>query len=405
MSAVIPRRHPAAPSRVPIGVDAFARVLRIRPVTEVEFARLGEALTEGDPLMDDVVEKMIEGAGVGALRPMFEQALEHGIDSVPDAPDFLRSFFEVIEDTPDWVDADRLEVAAQTMNGGGCDGLYIARDVALVGGYAFSGFNQTLLRTGALEKGSNTRFAETSQWALDVIADGGLRKHGVGYRSTLRVRFIHSLVRRHVAAMDDWDSTQWGLPINQTDMAATIVGSLIAPMVGGLGMGLINTPSEYRAVAHLTRYVGWLMGVADEFLPADFRDGIRILHHTSAALSTPDETSAQLARPMAEDPMSWNYPFFEQARRRIAKSQHLSISAFFLGRSAMRTLGLPTRTLPWYPILRVPVNLARSIAALLPGGRLRASARGRDQQLRFMRTMEETPVTIGETTHLSQHAA
>ena len=405
MSAVIPRRHPDAPSRVPIGVDAFARVLRIRPVTEVEFARLGEALTEGDPLMDDVVEKMIEGAGVGALRPLFEQALEHGIDSVPDAPDFLRSFFEVIENTPDWVDADRLEVAAQTMNGGGCDGLYIARDVALVGGYAFSGFNQTLLRTGALEKGSNTRFAETSQWALDVIADGGLRKHGVGYRSTLRVRFIHSLVRRHVAAMDDWDSTQWGLPINQTDMAATIVGSLIAPMVGGLGMGLINTPSEYRAVAHLTRYVGWLMGVADEFLPADFRDGIRILHHTSAALSTPDETSAQLARPMAEDPMSWNYPVFEQARRRIAKSQHLSISAFFLGRSAMRTLGLPTRTLPWYPILRVPVNLARSIAALLPGGRLRASARGRDQQLRFMRTMEETPVTIGETTHLSQHAA
>lgn len=405
MSAVVPQRHPDAPRPVPVGVDAFARVLRIRPVTEEQFTRLGEGLTEGDPLMDDVVEKMIAGAGVRAVRPLFERALESGIDAVPDAPEYLRSFFEIVERTPNWVDHGRLEVAAHTMNSGGCDGLYIARDVALVGGYAFSGFNQTLLRTGALEKGSNKRFAETSQWALDVIADGGLRKNGAGYRSTLRVRFIHSLVRRHVAEMEDWDPSQWGLPINQTDMAATIVGSLIAPMVGGLGMGLVNAPSEYQAVAHLTRYVGWLMGVADEFLPADFRDGIRILHHTSAALSTPDETSAQLARPMAADPMSWNYPRYQQTRRRIARSQHLSISAFFLGRSAMRTLGLPTRTLPWYPILRTPVNLARSLAKLFPGGRIRASTRGREQQVRFMQTMQDSPVTIGETTHLSTHAA
>lgn len=405
MNAVIPRRHPDSPQRVPSGVDAFARVLGIKPVTERGFERIGEALTEGDPLMDEVVEKMIDGAGVGALRPLFEQALEFGIDAVPDAPEFMRSFFETIEQTPAWVDHDLLEIAALTMNSGGADGLYVARDVALVGGYAFSGFNQTLLRTGALEKGSNTRFAETSQWALDVIADGGLRLHGVGYRSTLRVRFIHSLVRRHVVAMDDWDSDEWGLPINQADMAATIVGSLIAPMVGGLGMGLFNTPREYRAVAHLTRYVGWLMGVADEFLPVDFRDGIRILHHTSAALSTPDETSAQLARPMAQDPLTWNYPRFQEIRRRIAQSQHLSISAYFLGRSAMRTLGLPTRTLPWYPIVRIPLNSARSIAKLLPGGLARASARGRAEQQRFMITMQDSPVTIGDTTHLSQHAA
>ena len=61
---------------------------------------------------------------------------------------------------------------------GGADGMYIARDVALLGGYQFSGFNQTLLRTGALEKGSNQRFAETMQWALDVVDAGGLDKFG-----------------------------------------------------------------------------------------------------------------------------------------------------------------------------------------------------------------------------------
>ncbi|GAB18762.1 hypothetical protein GOEFS_064_00010, partial [Gordonia effusa NBRC 100432] len=136
-----------------------------------------------------------------------------------------------------------------------------------------------------------------------------------------------------------------------------------------------------------------------------FRDSIRVLAHTSAALSTPDETSPQLARPMVEDPLSWNYRHFPQLRRRIARSQHLSMSAFFLGSRAMAQLGLPTRVLPWYPMLRIPVNTIRSAAALLPGGRLRASRVGRRSQERFMVTMLEAPATIGESTQLAHHAA
>ena len=84
----------------------------------------------------------------------------------------------------------------------------MARDVVLIGGYMFSGFNQTLLRTGALEKGSNQRFAETSQWAIDVISVDGLASNGVGYQSTLRVRLIHSMVRKHVAALPDCGMSQ-----------------------------------------------------------------------------------------------------------------------------------------------------------------------------------------------------
>ncbi|GAB20240.1 hypothetical protein GOEFS_106_01380, partial [Gordonia effusa NBRC 100432] len=266
MSARIPQRHPAGPCRIPAGVATFSRLLGIRGPDAAQFRRLGEALTEGDPLMDELVGWMIE-AGMKSTRPLFEQALARGIDSVTNAPAPLREFFAIVEDTPSWVDPAKLRLGAQTMNSGGADGLFIARDVALLGGYSFSGFNQTLLRTGALEKGSNKRFAETSQWALDVIADGGLELFGAGYRSTLRVRLIHSLVRRHVVDLPDWDSERWGLPINQTDMAATLVGALVAPMVGGLGIGLVNKPSEYSAVGHLARYVGWLMGVDDEFLP------------------------------------------------------------------------------------------------------------------------------------------
>ncbi|MFM9378043.1 oxygenase MpaB family protein [Gordonia sp. VNK21] len=400
-----PKRFPAEPLPVAGGMRLIGRLLGVAPAPSAdEFRRLGELLYAGDPEMDELVEWMLE-AGVAATKPLFQRALTEGIAAVPDAPEPLRAFFATYETLPDWVEPEKLALAAQVMRCGGADGLYIARDVALIGGYQYSGFNQTLLRTGALEKGSNARFAETSQWALDVIHPDELRPLGRGYRSTLHVRFIHSMVRRHVEAMPDWDDHEWGLPINQTDMAATLVGALVAPSVGGIGMGLINRPREYEAVAHLTRYVGWLMGVRDDLLPHSFRDALRILIHTSSALAIPDETSKLLARPMADDPRQWHYDRAPQLHRRIARSQHLSITAGFLGPRAMRTLGLNPFVLPWYPALRLPINLMRSIAKLRPGGLTLAAERGAAESEVFMRTMAGDPVAIGDSAHVAHHAA
>ena len=387
MNVAIPTRHPDRPRAVPGGIRLSASLLGLGLPTSEQWRNLGEHLTVGDEPMDRLVEWMFV-EGIDRTRPMFDRALAHGIDSVPDAPEPLRAFFVRIEAVPDWVDADLLRRGQRALRAGGADGMYVARDVSLLGGYQFSGFNKTLLRTGALEKGSNTRFAETNQWALDVIADGELIPHGVGYQSTIRVRLIHAFVRRHVSAMADWRADEWGLPVNQTDMAATLVGALIAPPLGAMGMGLLTAPADLDAIAHVTRYVGWLIGVDDEWLPHSFRDGIRVLYHTVTALSNPDESSKQLAMPMVNDPLKWHYRTIPGLRRRIARLQHLSITSGYLGPRAMRTLGLPAYVPPWYPLMRIPINLTRSVAALcLPGGRDRAAVRGARQQKAFLRTI------------------
>jgi hypothetical protein len=127
--------------------------------------------------------------------------------------------------------------------------------------------------------------------------------------------------------------------------------------------------------------------VQDEWLPRSFRDGIRILYHTLTALAAPDESTKQLAVPMAEDPMAWHYRNLPALRRRIARAQHLSVTSGFLGPRAMRSLGL-AYVPPWYPLLRIPVNVTRSMAALtLPGGMSRADNRGRREQEALLRTM------------------
>ncbi|WP_280215584.1 oxygenase MpaB family protein [Nocardia cyriacigeorgica] len=407
MASTIPARHPDAPQTVPgLGLAPFARALGVRKPTPAQFDELGAALTIGDRPMDELVDWMYRG-GMAETRPLFERVLRQGIDGVPEAPAPLRDFFEYVEAVPEWVDWEKIRRAELVFGLGGRDGLYVARDMSLLGGYLASGFNQTLLRTGALEKGPAKRFAETTQWAMDVTSTNGMRPLGLGYRSTVHVRMVHSMVRRHIAAQPDWRGEQWGLPINQTDMAATIIGALIAPMIGAIGMGGVVTPRDAEAVAHFTRYVGWVMGVEERFLPKDFRDSVRILYHTMTAITNPDETSPQLALPMRDEPLHWHYEHLAGPRRRIARSQHLSIATMLLGPDAMKKLGLPAYTLPWYPMLRAPINFARTVwARAVPGQFERSAARGRAAQIAFIRTLTgaETAV-IGDSARGIHHAA
>lgn len=396
MNSRIPTRHPDRPRAVPAGVRLMAMALGVRGPSPQQWRRLGEQLTVGDEPMDRLVDWM-SSTSVTQARSLFERALVDGIGNLPDAPEPLREFFIGVETAPDWVDWEMVRRGQRALRRGGADGMYIARDVSLLGGYQFSGFNKTLLRTGALEKGSNRRFAETMRWAMDVIDDGGLDPFGVGYRSTLRVRLIHALVRRHVAGMPDWRADDWGLPVNQTDMAATLVGALVAPPAGAIGMGILHAPSDLDAIAHLTRYVGWLIGVDEEWLPRSFRDAIRVLFHTLTALSNPDESTRQLAVPMVDDPLAWHYRTLPWLRRRLAWAQHMSVTSGFLGPRAMRALGLPTYMPPWFPLVRLPINVARSVAALArPGGLDRSARRGQREQEALLRTIiGDDEATIG----------
>src|SRR5690606_25342712 len=137
-----------------------------------------------------------------------------------------------------------------------------------------------------------------------------------------------------------------------------------------------------------------------------FRDSIRVLYHTLGALAEPDESSRQLAMPMADDPLTWHYDSLPVVRRRLARAQHLSITSGFLGPRTMRALGLKPH-LPWYPALRLPMNLARSAAAVaLPGGLVRATARGEREHRALMRTIiGDDEATIGASAEQVSHVA
>lgn len=365
------------------------RLLLGRPLapTAEEYAAACDDLRVGDPAMDAVVAWMQE-VGMASGRALFMRAVRDGVDTIPDCPQALRVFFDGLRQPPRWIDHDAIQDGVRFVQGVGEHANWVLRDLALMGGYLMSGFNQSLVKTGALDKGTSRRVAETGTWWMHCTESDVDQPFSAAWQSTLHVRLVHALVRQHLARQPDWDTDHWGVPLCQTDMVATYLGFSVA-MLGGLRkLGLPVTPRESRGVMHLWAYVGWLMGVSPDWLARSEQEGIVRLYHTVLTQSPPDETSRQLGHALSREPLQRHFAHFQSLQRWLAYHRHLSVSRYFLNAKQMRQLGLPDGILPWYPVLTLPARVGRySLMRLLPPLRERLQRRGRAEQAAALRTL------------------
>ncbi|RJF88822.1 DUF2236 domain-containing protein [Oleomonas cavernae] len=406
-AARIPSRHGVRAAEARVATARLKLVIRRDPEpTPDEWRRIGEALDRSDPVADALVDWMAE-MGMGPARALFEQALEHGIETVPDAPAPLRDFFRVVDARPDWLDNGLLARGATACQLCGNTGSQVLRDGALMGGYQASGLNRVLVMTGALEKGAGKRIAETSTWWMACTATGGMARFGVGFKLTLRVRLVHAIVRRHVGNRPDWNRARDGVPINQMDMAATQLAFSALFLIGVRTLGTLLSREDGLGVMHLMRYSGWLMGIEEAFLPQDEQSGRALLYQMALSLTDPDEAGRSLARALLDEPLSRPYRFLPSLRRHYERERNLSINRFFLGGRAMRALGLPWRPIPWYPLLAAPLNALRFLVGNRSlSARLRTAEAGRIRQQAWIDSLvgRADHKIGGAVTHITEHA-
>ena len=140
-----------------------------------EYDSVVDALWDGDLAMDSLVEWMF-AYGPKPARELIQRALDEGLDSIENCPKEISDFFKPLETPPEWVDQQLLIEGAQFIHGTGMTSTYVLRDLALMGGYLLSGFNQSLVMTGALNKGTSRRVAETGKWWMDCTEPGDLSR-------------------------------------------------------------------------------------------------------------------------------------------------------------------------------------------------------------------------------------
>lgn len=350
-----------------------------------KFARIHEV---DQHLLDRIGRRMFARDEVGAalVRGMrrdrddpervtmkqFHRALAHGIDAVPDAPAALREFFAVVDTVPDWVDRDLLEKGARAFRRMGRTRNDVLLQLSLIGGYRFGGPPDLLVETGGLT-GSTAmrRLGETQKWGTAVGEPGGMRRNGDGFKLTVHVRAMHALVNDRFENNGRWDIEHWGLPINQTDQAATLGLFNGTLLLGVRALGYTVSRDESRAVMHLWKYVGWLMGVDEEWLFDSEREQHRFNYHVVLVQDDVTPAGADLSRALVDGQRTLDYGRFSRVRGAYERLRLLSMLRFFLGEQGLHDLGLPV-TPPWAVVPVVATNIVKSqvLKRSAPGRRL-----------------------------------
>jgi hypothetical protein len=329
-----------------------------------------EALKAGLLRRDELAARLVRAVRVdhAVTMPQFRQALERGIDSVPDAPAALREFFAVVETRPDWVDDDLLEQGARASRRIGPDGQDILAYGSLLGGYRTAAGLEPLVRSGRLAgRDALRRVGETGAWWLGCTSPGGMARDGEGWRLSVHVRAMHGFVNHQLERASDWDWDLRGVPINAVDQAATIGTFSTSYLLHARLLGIRVSRSDARAIMHLWSYAGWLMGVEPQWLPHDEKVGRRVLYQFVSSDPGPDENGRVLATALME--MTDHYAEGGRVARWWRRERGLSMATVLVSPRGMRELGLARRP-PWFPAYRFVANVFWShLVGRLPGGR------------------------------------
>ncbi|MFJ3671474.1 oxygenase MpaB family protein [Streptomyces sp. NPDC090106] len=370
------RVEPSARTTSPVG-----HPVRFRETEDVNL-RLGRPLrlllgrrgTVDSSLLDTIGNRLMtrDEAGAALARALrmadtthpdrvtmrqFRHALAHGIEAVPQAPAPLREFFATVDPVPDWVDFDLLNEGGEVSRRFGPNAADALMELALIGSYRFRGATDVLVRTGGLAGDSALRrLAETQQWAIAVNGHDAMRRDGAGFRLTVHVRLMHALVNHQVEADGQWDTARLGLPVNRSDMAATLGLFNAVQLLGVRLLGVRVTRAESRALMHLWKYIGWLIGVDEDWLCDSERDQHRLNYHLLLTQSYGGAAGPSLATAIVEAQGALHFARFAGLRRAYTRARLLSMLRYFLGRRGVRDLGLPV-ALPW----AVPPLMAANI--------------------------------------------
>jgi hypothetical protein len=195
-------------------------------------------------------------------------------------PEDVRAYMKAASMLPPWRD-DRLIAEAESffLLYGLASSTLLAC-ASLPECYVMKHGTEVLAYTKFLQVEPARRIRETAQMVMDVMCPGGLRPGGRGVRATMKVRVMHAIVRHMVLhdpasranPQDPALRAKFGRPINQEDMAYTLMTFSYVVIRGFATMGYRMTDAQRDGYVHCWNVVGYLMGIDERLLPLRFAD-------------------------------------------------------------------------------------------------------------------------------------
>lgn len=295
---------------------------------------------KADPFADDTVAFFMANNKEAAVNHLF-RAIVTNSDKMPEGthPN-IADFFNQSATLPDWADKDLLTLGQQIYVRHGLPIAMLLFYKSLPECYTGAKGAEVLIHSNRLNErfGSQNamarRLAETGLFIYNAMMPGGMEIDGKGIRAAQKVRLIHAVIRYFIKK-HGWDTEKMGEPINQEDMAGTLMAFSALVLEGLEILGIDFDDLEREAYIHCWRVIGHIMGVDADLIPVNAKDALALGH----AIIDHQKASSKAGHSLTQALLVFcnhKAPFF------IHKDFHINMMNILMGDDLSKTLGLPT---------------------------------------------------------------
>jgi len=267
----------------PAGYGLKTSAAAFAPFSE-HIDRWNDAEWEGDLIGDklaDWMKSLPEGEG----RALFEQALERGIDSIEQPPQAMCDFFEQVDATPQHFDMASVQRGADLLARLSPPMHYLANTSLIWVSSTVGPVSRMVGATGRFfdVENSLSRFVETSSYVVgDVSSADVFQRFSRSTKTGVRVRLMHSLIRRQVVTVGDKDIMDYENRGHPMSMRVSMTGGMMFSLFclwfdASLG-GRYSRP-DYEDCTELARCISYVNGVDLELLPENLDECCLYIDH------------------------------------------------------------------------------------------------------------------------------
>ncbi len=263
-----------------------------------------EKRKHGDPEADHVISTLLDEHEVDEARRLLRTLIENDEPPPAEIPPVLIEYLHQSESKVS-EELDKIGPGQDLFVEHGplmllCLGCY-----SLPAAYAANNGVRVLHRTAYLEQRPAKRLFETTQMVIDVMSPGGLGPKGRGIRAAQKVRLMHAMVRHLIlnGKKLPWDTDLYGIPINQEDLAGTLMTFARIPIDGLHRLGVPPDPAAEESYLAAWRCIGRLMGVDEDLLPSSMPAAKRLtdsIHAQQVRPNEPNEAGVLMTRALLE---------------------------------------------------------------------------------------------------------
>lgn len=266
----------------------------------ISLERLQEFRYLGDEDADRTIQNILGSGEIVSVNEIFTHLVSNQ-DIPDDSHPEIHAFFERQSILPEDVDPVRFQMGHEVFMKYGPSILLSLFCKSLPECYACAKGAEVLAQTGRLElkKGKIKRYArrlmETAQFVVDVLWDKAFEEEGKGFLAIHKIRLVHAAIRFYLSRKG-WDMDHFGLPINQEDMAGTLLSFSVSVLQGLDRLGVTVEESERDGYMYLWAHIGRLMGIHEELIPGSYEEGLALMEKIFDHQLAPSESGQLLAR-------------------------------------------------------------------------------------------------------------